>query len=268
MRALQQQVAERKRAQRAAAGAAAAGRAADGGGADVAWPTAARAASGADTAAGRPAAKRARREPDLAEVSALRRAEQRGVTELGLVASAAAEPGLADVIAARRAMQDFRGSFAGVGGNPGLERRAAAGQGLGDVPMRRSQSRGGGSTAGEPAALEPWEVADPVRLHEDRRGRAHEAAYSNGVASHAAERSPAADDGGGSTGALPPRTDRRSMWVFQPWGTACCTTHCTPPLFITLFVEMRPYQHIRLKQSHADCKDCRCALSGDVSNVS
>ena len=210
MRVLQQHIAERKRAQRAAAGVASAGRAADGGGADVAGPTAACAASSADAAAGRPAAKRARREPYPAEVSALRRAEQqRGMTGQGLVPSAAAEPDLAEVAAARRAMQDFRGSFAGVGSIPGLEHQAAAGQGLGDVPMQGSRSRGAGSTAREPAALEPWEGADPGRLHEDRRGRAHEAAYSNGVASRAAGRSPAADDGGGSTGVLPFRMARR-----------------------------------------------------------
>ena len=206
MRALQQQVAERKRAHRAAAGAAAAaGRAANGGCADVVEPSAAYAASGADAAAGRPSAKRARREPDLAEVDVLRRAEQRGAAGQGLVPSPAAEPGLAEVAAARRAMQDFRGSFAGVGGSPGLERRAAAGQGFGDVPMRSAWSRGAGNNARERAALEPWEGGEPARLHEGRQGRAHEAAVSNGMASHAAGRSPAADDGGGSTGALPPR---------------------------------------------------------------
>lgn len=215
MRALQQQAAERKRAHRAAAGAAAAGRAADGGGADVAGPAAACAASGTDAAAGRPATKRARREPDLAEAGALRRAEPRGATGPGLVPSAAAEPGLAEVAAARRAMQDFRGSFAGVGGSPGLEHRAAGGQGLSDDAMRGSRSRGVGNTAREPAALEPLEGSDPMRLHEDRRGRAHEAGYTNGVAAPAAGRSPAADDGSGSTGALSSLTDKRSMWVFQ-----------------------------------------------------
>ena len=203
--ALQQQAAERKRAHRAAVAAAAAGHDANGLSAPEAGPLAARAASSADAVAGRPAAKRARREPDPTEVGSSRRTEQRCATGQGLVTSAAAEPDLAEVAAARRAMQDFRGSFAGLTGSAGAERRAAAGQGLGDAAMRGSQSRAARSSARAPAGLEPLDGPDPVMMREDWRGRSHEAGYSNGVAAPAAGRLPAADDDGGSAGALSPQ---------------------------------------------------------------
>ena len=212
MRALQQEAAERKRAHRAAAGAATAGRAANDLGAAVA-----RAASGTDAAAGRPAAKRAREEPDEAEVGTLWRTGQRCVAGQGSVTSAATEPDLAEVAAAGRtaqraaAVQGFRGDPAGVGGSPGSERRAVADQGLRDSAMRGSQSRGMGSSAREPAVLGQVEGLNPVRLHEERRGRAHEAGYANGAAYPVPGRALAADDGGGGAGTLPPGTGPTSV---------------------------------------------------------